>query len=579
VPRRTLILLLALATMAFGAPLPARAQAPSGPTFEHTPASGETGTVIDVWGAGCAGDGVIVRLVGGGRAVAWATVPAEADGSWSGSLLVTPGAPVRTYRLEARCAYPGGRDLVVYESRSFVVTGSGAAPPGEITTPNFNGGIEPFAAYDGQSTCSPSPKPGTVAFANLLLNNFGGGNSGIGRPCNVGGTSEHKEGRAFDWANNAGSARDRSRVNAALHWLFATDVNCNAYANARRLGIMYVIWNRRMFRMYDADRGWAPYSGASPHTDHVHFSLTRAGGNKRTSYWTRTYRGPAGGNVVRRGAEEVGPNPPNDSPPLAGDFDGNGIDDLLWYDPAPGNDAVWFGTPSGAFAGRDITMNRAVEPFVGDFNGDCRSDIFWYGPGTADDVEWRGRRDRNFRPIDQTVNGDFDHPVVGDFNRDRYDDILWYGEGSAPDALWRGSAYGYVRSNTVANGNYQPLVGDFDGDRRDDILWYGAGTAPDQLWWSAGRAFRGRSVTVNHDAQPPVVGDYNGDQRDDILWYGPASAPDALWKGAADRVFRTQSITAGHAHTYGVAGDFTGNGRDDVYWHGAASADDLIWQY
>ena len=52
----------------------------------------------------------------------------------------------------------------------------------------------------------------------------------------------------------------------------------NHYARARRLGMMYIIWNRRMFRMYDTARGWAPYSGPSPHTDHVHFSLTRRGG-------------------------------------------------------------------------------------------------------------------------------------------------------------------------------------------------------------------------------------------------------------------------------------------------------------
>ena len=28
-----------------------------------------------------------------------------------------------------------------------------------------------------------------------------------------------------------------------------------------------------MWRAYDPGRGWAPYYGVSPHTDHIHFSF------------------------------------------------------------------------------------------------------------------------------------------------------------------------------------------------------------------------------------------------------------------------------------------------------------------
>ena len=129
-----------------------------------------------------------------------------------------------------------------------------------------------------------------ASFMRLVQRHYGGGSLGVGRGCGSGGQSEHKEGRAWDWAMNAGSAGDRSRVQALFNWLFATDAQCRSYANARRIGIMYIIWNHRMFRMYDTDRGWAPYSGPSPHTDHVHFSLTRDGGAGRVSYWNPTFR-------------------------------------------------------------------------------------------------------------------------------------------------------------------------------------------------------------------------------------------------------------------------------------------------
>jgi peptidoglycan hydrolase-like protein with peptidoglycan-binding domain len=55
---------------------------------------------------------------------------------------------------------------------------------------------------------------------------------------------------------------------------------------AKRFGINYIIWNRQMWRAYDPARGWAPYYGVSPHTDHIHFSFNWDGAYKRTSWWT-----------------------------------------------------------------------------------------------------------------------------------------------------------------------------------------------------------------------------------------------------------------------------------------------------
>lgn len=44
-----------------------------------------------------------------------------------------------------------------------------------------------------------------------------------------------------------------------------------ALANAQRLGVKYVIWNRR-YNGLDG-KGWVAYTGTSPHTDHVHISF------------------------------------------------------------------------------------------------------------------------------------------------------------------------------------------------------------------------------------------------------------------------------------------------------------------
>jgi hypothetical protein len=159
-----------------------------------------------------------------------------------------------------------------------------AVPTAPVRLPSA---IEGFAKYQGQTICSPTAKPGTVKLKNMLLRTYPGTRSlGISRSCSAGGTSEHKEGRAFDWGVRYSSSTERAKANAFLTWLLKTDAAGHKAANARRLGVMYVIWNKRIWGAYAASSGWRPYGGSNPHTDHVHISLSRAGGAGTVSFWT-----------------------------------------------------------------------------------------------------------------------------------------------------------------------------------------------------------------------------------------------------------------------------------------------------
>jgi hypothetical protein len=147
--------------------------------------------------------------------------------------------------------------------------------------------IEGFASYVKQTTCSPTAKPGTVKLKDLLLRTYPGTrNLGISRACSSGGTSEHKEGRAFDWGVRYSSTAERAKASAFLTWLLKTDSAGHKAANARRLGVMYVIWNKKIWGAYAANQGWRTYNGSNPHTDHVHISLSWSGVRGATSFWT-----------------------------------------------------------------------------------------------------------------------------------------------------------------------------------------------------------------------------------------------------------------------------------------------------
>ena len=158
------------------------------------------------------------------------------------------------------------------------------AAPGTITGP-----IEGYAAYEPQRTCDPTAKVGTKSLAGALLRDYAGSrNLGIVRGCAMGGRSEHKEGRAFDWGVNINNPNEKAAAEAFIGALMATDAAGNKHALARRMGVMYLIWNRQIFSAYRASEGWRPYSGSSPHRDHVHLSLSWAGALGRTSFWSGT---------------------------------------------------------------------------------------------------------------------------------------------------------------------------------------------------------------------------------------------------------------------------------------------------
>lgn len=162
--------------------------------------------------------------------------------------------------------------------------------------------IDGYAPYEPQRTCDANAKPGVLGFRDLAISKYPGSrNLGIVRGCSVGGNSEHKEGRAFDWGVRVDRPGEKAAAEEMVNGLLATDAHGNKHALARRLGVMYVIWNRQIWSSHRHSEGWRPYHGASAHTDHVHVSFSWAGARAQTSYWS--------GKPVPTGIDESTPSP------------------------------------------------------------------------------------------------------------------------------------------------------------------------------------------------------------------------------------------------------------------------------
>lgn len=149
----------------------------------------------------------------------------------------------------------------------------------------FGPGIDPYPTYQAQRTCSSTAQPGLVSFRRMVMKAFPRTGEGYFlRGCYVGGQSEHKDGRAWDWMVSAYSDADVRKVDKVLDWLLNKDSYGHRYAGARRVGLMYLIWNRRIWTQWS---GWRAYGGSSPHTNHVHFSFSWPGARKETTHWNR----------------------------------------------------------------------------------------------------------------------------------------------------------------------------------------------------------------------------------------------------------------------------------------------------
>jgi hypothetical protein len=213
---------------------------------------------------------------------------------------------------------------------------------------------------------------------------------------------------------------------------------------------------------------------------------------------------------------------------------------------------------------------------AGDFNGDGNEDVLTYGPGSQADELWFGRDDRRLTRSSITVNGQY-RPIAGDFDRDGMTEILWYVPGSTADPLWNWSGSGWTATNLAVTGTYSPFVGDFDGDGADDVFWYAPGTAGDSQWFGrAGGGFTSVAITVN-GVYEPFVGDFDGQYGDDVFWYAPGSGVDYLWYGNATRGSVSSRSYRINARYSPFAGDLDGNGTEDLFWYAPGSGADSVW--
>jgi glucose/arabinose dehydrogenase len=255
---------------------------------------------------------------------------------------------------------------------------------------------------------------------------------------------------------------------------------------------------------------------------------------------------------------------------LAGDFNGDGTDDLLWNSGPAGVLGIW--TMQDGGLGSTLAVNHDMPGWhaqSGDFNGDGTDDLLWNSGPTGALGVWivQGGLPAGTFALNHDMPGW--SSLVGDFNGDGTDDLLWNSGEAGVLGVWI-VQNGQIASTVALNHDmpgWRAHAGDFNGDGTDDLIWKHEATGAIGLWLMKDGQIAG-TAALNHDMPGwNLVGspDLNGDGTDDLMWRSD-DGDTGVWLIRNGGLLGTFGFASSADQAGGLAGDFDGNGVDDILW-------------
>jgi hypothetical protein len=259
-----------------------------------------------------------------------------------------------------------------------------------------------------------------------------------------------------------------------------------------------------------------------------------------------------GTHLLEPGVPVLGPTYAKWAPLAGGDFNFDGTADVLWANLESNGAAAWLMRGTRVLErGLEIPPPKGegwAPVYLGDFNGDGMNDVLWYNEtkhriavslmaGTCE-IE-RGQEQIGPPGTDWTV------PTCADYNRDGMMDILWFNTKTHDVAVWlmKGTELlepGPLIPGLPENGWKVPTGADFNGDGMNDVIWNDPDRNLMAIWLMAGTNVLEKGQEI---PGPPGDGwsvgsanDADGDGLADTYWQNVPRDTWAVWTMLGTRV-------------------------------------------
>ncbi|WP_441238275.1 FG-GAP-like repeat-containing protein [Bradyrhizobium sp. 930_D9_N1_4] len=277
-----------------------------------------------------------------------------------------------------------------------------------------------------------------------------------------------------------------------------------------------------------------------------------------------------------------------------GDFDGDGRNDLMFFNDVTHGVAVWTMDGTRVTASPQIGTINAAGGWgytgTGDLNGDGKTDLLFLNSTTHGVAIWQLDGTKvTAAPQIGTINaaGGWSYTGIGDFNGDGKTDLLFLNPTTHGVAIWQMdgtkiTAAPQIGTINAAGGWSYTGSGDFNGDGKTDLLFLNATTRGVAIW-----QLNGTQITASSQVGTSAAGwhfqdtgDFDGDGKADLLWINDSTHDATVWLMNGNQIATNRSIgtiNAAAGWHYDGLRDFNGDAKTDLLFENSTTHGLAVW--